>query len=94
MVAGAQINKAELLFRKIEDAEITAQLDKLESSKLANQTAEPQKANVSFDDFTSMDIRVGTITAAEKEETKKLLKLTIDTGIANCGFGYSSLLSA
>ena len=82
MVAGAQINKAELLFRKIEDAEITAQLDKLEASKLANQTAEPQKANVSFDDFTSMDIRVGTITAAEKvKKTKKLLKLTIDTGI-------------
>ena len=82
MVAGAQINKAELLFRKIEDAEITAQLDKLEASKLANQTAEPQKANVSFDDFTTMDIRVGTITAAEKvKKTKKLLKLTIDTGI-------------
>lgn len=82
MVAGAQINKAELLFRKIEDAEITAQLDKLEASKLANQSAEPQKANVSFDDFTSMDIRVGTITAAEKvKKTKKLLKLTIDTGI-------------
>ena len=82
MVAGAQINKAELLFRKIEDAEITAQLDKLEASKLTNQTAEPQKANVSFDDFTTMDIRVGTITAAEKvKKTKKLLKLTIDTGI-------------
>ena len=82
IVAGAQINKAELLFRKIEDAEITAQLDKLEASKLANQTAEPQKANVSFDDFTTMDIRVGTITAAEKvKKTKKLLKLTIDTGI-------------
>ena len=82
VVAGAQINKAELLFRKIEDAEITAQLDKLEASKLANQTAEPQKPNVTFDDFTSMDIRVGTITAAEKvKKTKKLLKLTIDTGI-------------
>ena len=82
MQAGAQIEKAALLFRKIEDAEIEAQWAKLEATKLANQTVEAQKPNVSFDDFTAMDIRVGTITAAEKvKKTKKLLKLTIDTGI-------------
>ena len=82
MKAGAQVQKAELLFRKIEDAEIEAQWAKLEATKLANQTVEAQKPNVSFDDFTGMDIRVGTITAAEKvKKTKKLLKLTIDTGI-------------
>jgi methionyl-tRNA synthetase len=82
MQVGAQIEKTELLFRKIEDAEIEAQWAKLEATKLANQTVEAQKPNVSFEDFTAMDIRVGTITAAEKvKKTKKLLKLTIDTGI-------------
>ncbi len=82
MQAGAQIEKAALLFRKIEDAEIESQWAKLEATKLANQTVEAQKPNVSFDDFTAMDLRVGTITAAEKvKKTKKLLKLTIDTGI-------------
>jgi len=82
LLAGAQIEKAELLFRKIEDSEMDAQLAKLEATKLANQAVEPQKENVSFDDFCGMDIRVGTITEAEKvKKTKKLLKLTIDTGI-------------
>ena len=82
LVAGVQIAKAELLFRKIEDAEIETQLAKLEATKLANQVVEPQKENVSYDDFSGMDIRVGTITEAEKvKKTKKLLKLTIDTGI-------------
>ncbi|MCS5664120.1 MAG: methionine--tRNA ligase [Flavobacteriales bacterium] len=82
LVEGCKIKKAELLFRKIEDAEIEAQLEKLEATKLANQMVKSQKANVSFDDFCAMDIRVGTIIAAEKvKKTKKLLKLTIDTGI-------------
>mgnify|MGYP001588564110 CR=1 FL=1 len=82
LVEGGKIKKAELLFRKIEDAEIEAQLEKLEATKLANQMVKSQKANVSFDDFCAMDIRVGTITAAEKvKKTKKLLQLTIDTGI-------------
>ena len=82
LVEGAQINKAELLFRKIQEAEIETQLEKLEATKLQNQMVKPQKANVSFDDFSAMDIRVGTIIAAEKvKKTKKLLQLTIDTGI-------------
>ncbi|SOU86092.1 methionine--tRNA ligase [Tenacibaculum dicentrarchi] len=81
-----QINKAELLFSKIEDAEIEKQLAKLEATKKANEAEnrvlEPQKETIEFDDFTKIDIRVGTITAAEKvAKTKKLLKLTVDVGL-------------
>lgn len=84
--AGHEIKQAELLFERIEDEQIQKQLDKLEASKkenaLNNATVEPQKENISFDDFGKMDIRVGTILSAEKvAKTKKLLKLTIDTGI-------------
>lgn len=84
--ADHQINKAELLFSKIEDTAIQAQLDKLEATKKANEAAnkvvEPQKDTIEFDDFTKMDIRIGTIVAAEKvAKTKKLLKLTVDVGI-------------
>jgi methionyl-tRNA synthetase len=79
---GSKIEKPQLLFRKIEDLEIEAQLKKLETSKVENQMVNPQKENVSFEAFCSMDIRVGTIIAAEKvKKTKKLLKLTVDTGI-------------
>ena len=78
--------KPELLFTKIEDAQIQAQLDKLEASKKANEMAnkavEPQKEEISFDDFTKLDLRVGTILEAEKmPKTKKLLVLKVDTGI-------------
>ncbi|WP_233898017.1 methionine--tRNA ligase [Tenacibaculum piscium] len=81
-----QINEAELLFSKIEDAEIEKQLAKLEATKKANEAEnrvlEPQKETIEFDDFTKIDIRVGTITAAEKvAKTKKLLKLTVDVGL-------------
>ncbi|GAB1855321.1 methionine--tRNA ligase [Flavobacteriaceae bacterium MHTCC 0001] len=84
--AGHQIGKAELLFSKIEDATIQKQLDKLEASKKANEaankTVEPQKDTITFEDFTKLDIRVGTILEAEKmPKTKKLLKLKVDTGI-------------
>ena len=79
---GSKIEGPQLLFRKIEDSEIEAQLKKLETSKVENQMVNPQKENVSFEAFCSMDIRVGTIIAAEKvKKTKKLLKLTVDTGI-------------
>ena len=88
MSAGHTIGEAELLFEKIEDDVIQAQLDKLEASRKAKLAAEAaqniteQKAEVSFDDFQKMDIRVSTILAAEKvAKTKKLLKLSIDTGI-------------
>jgi methionyl-tRNA synthetase len=81
-----QIGKAELLFSKIEDPQIQEQLDKLEASKKANEAAkkvlEPKKEEITFDDFTKLDIRVGTILEAEKmPKTKKLLVLKVDTGI-------------
>ena len=84
--AGHKINKDELLFQKIEDAEIQAQVDKLERSKqenaAANKTIESAKAETTFDEFNKMDIRVGTIIEAERvPKTDKLLKLKIDTGI-------------
>ncbi|RXQ92939.1 methionine--tRNA ligase [Ancylomarina salipaludis] len=84
--AGHQINKPELLFEKIEDETIQAQVDKLEATKVANElenrVATPVKENINFDDFMKMDVRVGTITEAEKvAKTKKLLKLTVDTGV-------------
>ena len=88
MAAGHTIGEAQLLFEKIEDDVIQKQLDKLEASRQARlqaeaaQNIEAQKEEVSFDDFQKMDIRVSTILAAEKvAKTKKLLKLTIDTGI-------------
>ena len=85
---GHAIGEPELLFEKIEDDVIQRQLDKLAATKAANQAAEaaqhvePQKDTIQFDDFQKMDIRVSTILAAEKvAKTKKLLKLTVDTGI-------------
>ena len=88
IAAGHTIGEAQLLFEKIEDDVIQAQLDKLEAARRAILEAEAaqnvteQKAEVSFDDFQKMDIRVSTILAAEKvAKTKKLLKLSIDTGI-------------
>lgn len=81
-----QIGKAELLFSKIEDKTIEAQLAKLEATKTANAQAnkavEPQKETIEFEDFTKLDIRVGTILEAEKvAKTKKLLQLKVDVGI-------------
>ena len=81
-----QINKAELLFRKVENKEIQAQLDKLDATKKANANANkelmPQKDTIDFDDFTKLDMRVGTIVEAEKmAKTKKLLVLKVDTGL-------------
>jgi methionyl-tRNA synthetase len=81
-----QIDKAQLLFDKIEDAEIQKQLDKLQATKDKNEAenaqVEDQKALVTFEDFQNMDIRISTIIEAEKvPKTKKLLKLKVDTGI-------------
>ena len=81
-----KIGKAELLFAKIEDEEIQKQLDKLEATKQANEaenkTVEPQKETIQFDDFTKLDMRVGTILEAVKvPKTKKLLQLKVDVGI-------------
>jgi len=91
IIAGHQIGQAELLFAKIEDEEIQKQLDKLEATKVANaaeiKAATPiaigaQKDTAQFEDFTKIDLRVGTIIEAEKmPKTNKLLVLKVDTGI-------------
>lgn len=83
---GHQISEPTLLFAKIEDEEIQVQLDRLAASKAANQAAcsvaEPVKPDVSFDEFSKMDIRTGIILEAERvPKTKKLMKLLVDTGI-------------
>ncbi len=84
--ANHQIGAGEILFNKIEDIQIEAQIQKLEASKKANELAKavvaPAKEAVSYDDFTKMDIRIATILEAERvPKTKKLLKLKLDTGI-------------
>jgi len=81
-----QINKGKLLFSKIEDKAIEAQIEKLQATKIANEqenkVLEPQKETINFEDFTKLDIRIGTILEAEKvAKTKKLLKLQVDVGI-------------
>ena len=81
---GHQINQPALLFQKIEDDVIEAQIKKLKESnkKQSNPKAKPMKAEITFDDFTKMDIRTGTILTAEKHpDADKLLKMTVDTGI-------------
>lgn len=81
-----QIGEAELLFAKIEDEEVQKQIDKLEATKKSNsaenKTVVPQKETATFEDFSKLDLRVGTIIEAEKmPKANKLLVLKIDTGI-------------
>ncbi|MCM1078457.1 MAG: methionine--tRNA ligase [Bacteroidales bacterium] len=83
--AGKQLNEPALLFEKIEDSVIDAQLKKLEDTKRANEAAnfepEPVKENVDFETFEKLDIRVGLVTSCEKvKKSKKLLKFHIDDG--------------
>jgi methionyl-tRNA synthetase len=84
--AGHQIGAAEILFAQIEDEQIQKQIDKLEATKTANKAEnkviEPQKETTTFEDFSKLDLRVGTIIEAEKmPKANKLLVLKIDTGI-------------
>ena len=87
LAPGHELGEAVLLFEKIDDSVVEAQLRKLEETKAANAaanaTAAPAKeSTVQFDDFAKMDIRVSRVVAAEPvPKTKKLLKLTVDTGI-------------
>ena len=86
LAAGHQIGEAEILFAQIEDAEIQKQIDKLEATKtsnaLENKVTEPQKPTTTFDDFAKLDLRVGTIIAADKmPKANKLLVLKVDTGL-------------
>ena len=83
---GHGISSGELLFSKIDDAEIEKQIQKLLDTKKANHNAKapvlPQKEDVTFDEFTRMDIRTATILEADKvPKTTKLIKLKVDTGI-------------
>ena len=87
--AGHLLNKPALLFERIEDKTIEAQVQKLLDTKKENKEEEeeeivvkPSKEEITFDDFMKVDIRTGTILEAELvPKTKKLLKLKIDTGI-------------
>ena len=84
--AGHELRESKLLFEKIEDNVIQEQLDKLARIKKMNESAaaglEPAKNQVTYDEFSTMDIRIGKILSAEKvPKTDKLLKLTIDTGL-------------
>jgi len=84
--AGHHLNASSLLFEKIEDQQIETQVQKLQATKMANEAANagvtPAKPSINIDQFGAMDIRTGTVLAAEKvAKTQKLLKLTIDTGI-------------
>ncbi|WP_278353723.1 methionine--tRNA ligase [Chryseobacterium gleum] len=84
--AGHKIEEAPLLFNKIEDDVIEAQIQKLEdtkqNNKKTNPNANPMKEEITFDDFTKIDLRTATIIEAEKvEKADKLLKLTVDTGV-------------
>ena len=84
-IGGPEVS-GEILFTQIEDAEIQKQIDKLEATKKANvmenQVTEPQKPTATFEDFSKLDLRVGTIIEAEKmPKANKLLVLKVDTGI-------------
>ena len=89
--AGHQLGEATLLFSKIEDSVVDTQVAKLNATKAANEAAaeaaaasrvEPQKEEVTFEEFGRMDIRTATVLEAERvPKTDKLLKLTIDTGL-------------
>lgn len=95
--AGYSLRAPELLFRKIEDTEVTEQIEKLKAKKKAMENINPapenqlpsqpveapaQKPMIEFDDFAKLDLKVGTILSAEKvEKADKLLKLTVDLGV-------------
>ncbi|MEP4598958.1 MAG: methionine--tRNA ligase subunit beta, partial [Cyclobacteriaceae bacterium] len=83
---GTPLQKATLLFEKIEDEAVESQVNKLMQTKMANEAEEtkvvPAKEVINFDDFMKMDLRVGEIKTAEKvEKSNKLLKFTVDTGL-------------
>ena len=85
LIAGHVIGSQELLFAKVEDSSIQAQLERLEDTKKNNAEANfeltPEKENISFEQFNAMDLRTGTVIEAEKiKKTKKLLNLKVDLG--------------
>jgi len=88
--AGKEINKATILFKKLEPKDIAKQVEKLEKIKVEKEAEakkvesqnRPVKPEITFEDFQKLDIRVATITNAEKiKKADKLLKIILDTGI-------------
>jgi methionyl-tRNA synthetase len=82
-----QLNNAELLYKNVEDTDLEKQIERLKKDKpksmeTTEASVKPLKAEVVYDDFAKLDIRIGTVLTAEKmEKSNKLLKLTVDTGI-------------
>jgi methionyl-tRNA synthetase C-terminal region/beta chain len=88
LAAGTVLPKPELLFEKIEDETIQAQLDKLAAIKKQNEQdnyrANDIKPTIAFEDFEKLDIRVGTVTSCERvPKMKKLLRFDIEDGLEN-----------
>ena len=86
LTAGSPIESIGLLFDKIEDTTVQAQIQKLQDAKKMNELAGKEvsaiKDTIQYDDFAKMDLRIGTIEAAEKvAKSKKLLKLTVNDGL-------------
>ncbi|MBQ7162361.1 MAG: methionine--tRNA ligase [Bacteroidales bacterium] len=90
LAVGQALEPAELLFEKIEDSVVEAQVQKLLATKQANEAAaqaagwqpEPQAADIAFEDFEKLDIRIGTILEAKPvPKTDKLMELLVDTGL-------------
>lgn len=98
LASGHQLNKAEILYKQVEDAEIQVQLERLQRIKTENESSQkqaatltsensetnqlqPVKADIVYDDFDKIDLRVGKVLAAERvPKADKLLKLTVDLG--------------
>lgn len=81
MKAGHKINKAHLLFTRVEDSTVEAQLEKLKKQKVEKTKLKEKKAMINFDDFTKLDIRIGEIVEAAKvPKTSKLLELKVKVG--------------
>lgn len=86
LVAGHELNQPELLFEKIEDEVVEAQIKKLEETKKANEAANykaaPIRADIDIEEFSKMDLRVGTVLECEKvPKADKLLRFLIDDGL-------------
>ena len=85
LIAGQQLEKPEIIFAKIEDKEIEKQIEKLKNTKeenqISNTTYEAIKPEITFEQFSALDLRVGQVLEAEKiAKTKKLMKLLVDMG--------------
>ncbi len=82
ILAGHKTNKPTILFQKIDDELVATEVARLEESKIFEANHDEQKGEVTFEDFTKMDIRTGEILEAEKvKKANKLLKLVVDTGL-------------